>query len=102
MSKKKLEFHTMRTYLLSYDGFYLLSRTKLVTNVYIGTNDIFRSHFMPTFDDYLMRHGEYGVQDLVERLERYEGIVANTNLPLEQRWGMVMNAPEAVVPALAA
>lgn len=57
---------------------------------------------MPTFDDYLMRHGEYGVQDLVERLERYEGIVANTNLPLEQRWGMVMNAPEAVVPALAA
>lgn len=41
---------------------------------------------MPEFDKYMMRHGEHVIQDWIERMERYEGIVANTNLPLEQRW----------------
>lgn len=41
---------------------------------------------MPEYNQFMMRHGEYGVQDLIERLERYEGVVANSTLPLEQRW----------------
>jgi hypothetical protein len=48
---------------------------------------------MPKFDDYVIRHGEYWVQDLIERLERYRGTMANpvVPVPLEARWIAVMN-----------
>jgi hypothetical protein len=45
---------------------------------------------MPDYHKFLMRHGEHGVQDLVERLERYEGIKHAVHASLEQRWMIVM------------
>jgi len=48
---------------------------------------------MPDYYKYMMRYGEFGVQDLVERLERYAGIKADVLASLEQRWIAVMNLP---------
>lgn len=48
---------------------------------------------MPNYYQFLMRHGEFVVQDLIERMERVAGVVANTNLPLEQRWASLMFQP---------
>lgn len=45
---------------------------------------------MPSFDQYIARHGEYGVQAIIERLERYEGIRSGAEFPLEIRWTVVM------------
>jgi len=53
---------------------------------------------MPDYYEFLMRHGEFVVQDLVESMERVAGIVANSNLPLEQRWEALMFQP--VLPEL--
>ena len=47
---------------------------------------------MLNFDQYVMRHGEFGVQAIVERLERYEGIRACINTSLEERWNALMQA----------
>lgn len=41
---------------------------------------------MLDLNKYIARHGEFGVQAIIERWERYEGIHANTNAPLEVRW----------------
>jgi hypothetical protein len=41
---------------------------------------------MLNFETYVARHGEFGVQAIIERWERYEGIRANINTPLEARW----------------
>ncbi|MFA4993979.1 MAG: hypothetical protein WC521_01585 [Bdellovibrionales bacterium] len=49
---------------------------------------------MPDYHDFMMRHGEFGVQDLIERMERYQGIVANTNIPLEKRWASLLSHPD--------
>ena len=46
---------------------------------------------MPNFETYVMRHGEYGAQALVEQIERYEGIRARIALPLEERWNALMS-----------
>lgn len=47
---------------------------------------------MLNFEIFVSRHGEYGAQALIERIERYEGIHANDNapLPLEDRWNALM------------
>jgi hypothetical protein len=45
---------------------------------------------MPNFETYLARHGEFGVQALIERLERYEGIHSCIVLSLEDRWNALM------------
>jgi hypothetical protein len=45
---------------------------------------------MPSFHDFVMRHGEHGAQALVEKLERYEGIRVRMGVTLEQRWNEVM------------
>jgi hypothetical protein len=45
---------------------------------------------MLDFDRYVARHGEFGAQALVERLERYEGIRAKFDIPLEDRWNALM------------
>jgi hypothetical protein len=49
---------------------------------------------MPDFHKFMMRHGEHGVQDLIERMERYTGIKREVPLPLEQRWLIVMQATD--------
>jgi hypothetical protein len=49
---------------------------------------------MPDYYKFMMRHGEHGVQDLIERMERCQGIVANTNIPLEKRWAALLSQPD--------
>ncbi len=49
---------------------------------------------MPDFEKYLMRHGEGWMQDMIERIERCEGLRANAYAPLEERWAVLMqNVP---------
>lgn len=50
---------------------------------------------MLDFDIYVARHGECGVQRLIEMIEHLEGISINveTPLPLEERWNAVMYSP---------
>lgn len=45
---------------------------------------------MLDFDKYVARHGEFGVQALIERIERYEGIRASIGISLEERWNALM------------
>lgn len=45
---------------------------------------------MLDFDKYVARHGEHGVQAIIERLERYEGIKASISSSLEDRWNLLM------------
>lgn len=45
---------------------------------------------MPNFDSYVAKLGEFGVLALIEKLERYEGIKASIECPLEERWARVM------------
>jgi hypothetical protein len=45
---------------------------------------------MLDFDKYLMRHGEYWVQTIIEQIERNDGIRALAGMSLEQRWDAVM------------
>jgi hypothetical protein len=47
---------------------------------------------MPNFEQYVARHGEFGVQAIIERLERYEGIHSRIGTPLEERWASLMQA----------
>ncbi len=50
---------------------------------------------MLNFETYVMRHGEYGAQALVEQIERISDIRLNKEapLPLEVRWHIVMQKP---------
>lgn len=58
---------------------------------------------MPNFYEYMMRHGEHGVQDIIERMERYRGLRADVAVPLEQRWVFLMqDNQDASTPAVAA
>ena len=59
---------------------------------------------MLDFNQYIARHGEYGVQALVEQIERTAGIHSNVEapLPLETRWNAVMLAPVPTQQRLAA
>ena len=41
---------------------------------------------MPNYHDFLMRHGEHGVQAIVELIERNEKIRYTQVLSLEERW----------------
>jgi hypothetical protein len=45
---------------------------------------------MPKYHEYLMRHGEFGVQALVEQIERSEGIKHMQPVSLETRWTALM------------
>jgi hypothetical protein len=47
---------------------------------------------MLDFDKYVARHGEFGVQAIIERLERYEGIRGQVGHCLETRWVALMQA----------
>jgi hypothetical protein len=46
---------------------------------------------MLDFNSYIARHGEDGVQAIIERIERVEGIRSRVLLPLETRWNALMN-----------
>ena len=45
---------------------------------------------MLSFETYIARYGEAGVQAIIERLERYEGIAGSGAYPLEERWEALM------------
>jgi hypothetical protein len=45
---------------------------------------------MLNFNTYIARHGEIGVQAIIERLERYEGHAGNVGHSLEERWAALM------------
>jgi len=51
---------------------------------------------MLDFDRYLMRHGEFGVQAIIE------GVRHNRIIPLEDRWAALMAIPMAQPQSLAA
>jgi hypothetical protein len=46
---------------------------------------------MLNFENLVARHGEFAVQALIERIERYDGIETRCDKPLEERWEAVMN-----------
>jgi hypothetical protein len=41
---------------------------------------------MERFEEIMARHGETGVQALLDNWERFAGITYNKPLPLEKRW----------------
>jgi hypothetical protein len=45
---------------------------------------------MPDFDQYVMRHGESWVQWVIEGIERGDGVRANADASLEERWVALM------------
>ena len=53
---------------------------------------------MLDFNTYMNRHGEYGVQAIIERIERNEGIRASVAISLEDRWNAVMGDDHPVPP----
>lgn len=57
---------------------------------------------MSDFDSFIARHGEFGVQSLVERIERYEGIKPAFGSSLEERWDAAMQGPGAADRRMAA
>ena len=57
---------------------------------------------MPDFEKYVARHGEIGAQEIVECMERYEGIYVPPVLPLEDRWNAVMQPPSSTQQYMAA
>lgn len=61
------------------------------------TNNFLGGEAMLDFNTYVIRHGEFGAQNLLEMIERREGIVhrAEIPVPLEERWNVVMR-PDAV------
>jgi len=47
---------------------------------------------MLRYEDYISRHGEFGVQAIVEHLERYEGVGSSIYASLEERWNSLMQS----------
>jgi hypothetical protein len=45
---------------------------------------------MLNFDNFVARHGEFGVQAIVEGIERREGIRLENNISLQERWDALM------------
>jgi hypothetical protein len=45
---------------------------------------------MLSFEKYVARHGESGVQAIIEAIERKEGVRHADALPLETRWNALM------------
>ena len=50
---------------------------------------------MLDFDKYAARYGEFGVQAIIERLERYDGIYTSIYSSLEERWNTLMQSKAA-------
>lgn len=62
---------------------------------------IVKEKFMPDYNKYMMRHGEYWVQDIVEQIERVEGVRHQRIMTLEERWNALKDGG-AFQPSLAA
>jgi len=56
---------------------------------------------MPDYYQFLMRHGEFVIQDIIERVERYEGIQRSSFLTLEERWNVLMQPRANDIPLAA-
>jgi hypothetical protein len=48
---------------------------------------------MSDFHQLLMRHGECWLQDIIEQIERNEGVGLRTFATLEERWNSIVQAP---------
>ena len=46
---------------------------------------------MIDFENLVARHGEFVVQAILEKIERYEGVRPRMDIPLEERWNTVIN-----------
>ena len=57
---------------------------------------------MPDFEKYVARHGEIGALEIVERLERYEGVRRDGVASLEDRWANLQHNDPALKFASAA
>lgn len=53
---------------------------------------------MSDFDQYLARHGEIGLQAIIERLERYEGVRSSAHASLQDRWTALMGGTKDAPP----
>lgn len=49
---------------------------------------------MLDFHRYIARHGEIGVQAIIENVERYEGLRTSDANSLEERWNRLLNREE--------
>jgi hypothetical protein len=58
-------------------------------------------YIMLDYEKYLARHGESGVQDIIEKIERREGRDHNRNIPLEDRWYVLIGNPSPCYSAAA-
>jgi len=55
---------------------------------------------MESFDKYMKKHGETGVQALLDNWERSVGLRYNEPVSLEERWSVFINVTDT--PAMAA
>jgi hypothetical protein len=53
---------------------------------------LFGVFHMPNFESFVARHGEFAVQSLIERIERYDGVRSAAGISLEERWKAVMTS----------
>lgn len=84
-------FSSLLDYKLNcFRGFEILYSQSLIERIFIPTNSC--EETMLDFNTYVIRHGEFGAQSLLEMIERREGIVHGVEapLPLEERWNAVM------------
>lgn len=45
---------------------------------------------MLNFESLVARHSEFGVQALIEQMERYDGVRIRSDASLEERWEALM------------
>lgn len=57
---------------------------------------------MDQFEAVLMKHGEHGVQSILENWERFSGIHYDEPLPLARRWQRFIEATNDNSPRIAA
>ena len=50
---------------------------------------------MANFESFMARHGEIGVQAIIETMEKNAGQPTRSDVSLEERWDAAMRAPAA-------
>ncbi len=53
------------------------------------------------FETVLMKHGEHGIQAILENWERFSGIFHAEPMSLERRWEIFLRKTDHVLPAVA-
>jgi len=56
---------------------------------------------MEKFETYMMKHGEHGVQALLEMWERPNGIKHDVTVSLERRWEIFLRSTQKNLPVAA-